>query len=78
MLATAARDEQDPRTIGALFFDCCDELEDIRYIDAMRLIIDLLNATLETADAHDKIVIEQILQQFISRLPNSIKGKLAA
>jgi hypothetical protein len=35
LLATTARDEQDPRTIGALFFDCCDELADIRFIDAI-------------------------------------------
>jgi hypothetical protein len=25
MLATAAKDEHDLRTIGALFFDCCDD-----------------------------------------------------
>uniref|UniRef100_UPI001B7F942A IS4 family transposase n=1 Tax=Alicyclobacillus contaminans TaxID=392016 RepID=UPI001B7F942A len=36
MLAIASRDAQDPRTIGALFFDCCDELDDIRSVDALR------------------------------------------
>ncbi|GMA50033.1 hypothetical protein GCM10025857_13900 [Alicyclobacillus contaminans] len=36
MLAIASRDVQDPRTIGALFFDCCDELDDIRSVDALR------------------------------------------
>ncbi len=78
MLATAARDEQDPRTIGALFFDCCDELDDIRFIDAMRLLLDLLRSSMEAADVQDGTVVDMIIEQFISHLPNSIKTKLAA
>ena len=79
MLATTARDEQDPRTIGALFFDCCDELADIRFIDAIRVLMDLLTTAIrETTDVLDDSVIDTIMEQFISRLPSCIKGKLAA
>lgn len=78
MLTTAARDEQDPRTIGALFFDCCDELDDIRFADAMRLLIELLQSIMKAADIENDTVIDMILEQFITRLPSSIKEKLAA
>ena len=78
MLATAARDERDPRTIGALFFDCCDELDDIRFIDAIRLLMDLLRSITEAIDAQNDAVIDTIMEQFISHLPNSIKEKLTA
>ncbi len=78
MLATAARDEQDPRTIGALFFDCCDELDDIRFVDAMRLLIELLQSIMKTADVQNDTVIDTIVEQFITHLPSSIKEKLVA
>ncbi|WDL96765.1 IS4 family transposase [Alicyclobacillus sp. ALC3] len=78
MLATAARDEQDPRTIGALFFDCCDELDDIRFADAMRLLIELLRSIMKTADVQNDNVIDMIVKQFITHLPSSIKEKLVA
>jgi len=78
MLSAAARDEQDPRTIGALFFDCCDELEDIRFVEALRLLLELLRSALEVALAQKSDVIDQVVQQFIARLPNAVKDKLAA
>ncbi|MCY0894816.1 MAG: hypothetical protein OWS03_00785 [Alicyclobacillaceae bacterium] len=78
MLATAARDEQDARTIGALFFDCCDELDDIRFADAMRQLIELLRSIMKTADVQNDNVIDMIVEQFITHLPSSIKEKLVA
>ena len=77
MLAMASRDEHDPRTIGALFFDCCDELDDIRFADAIRLLMDLLR-TIRDAIGVPEAVIDEILDQFITRLPSSLKVKLAA
>lgn len=77
MLATAARNEQDPRTLGALFFDCCDELDDIRFIDAIRLLMSLRSA-LQATDLTDQSVIDMIIEQFITRLPSPIKERLAA
>lgn len=64
------------REIGALFFDCCDELDDIRFIDAIRFLIDLLRSIKEAVDVQNETVIEMIIEQFISRLPSSIKEKL--
>ncbi|GMA65785.1 IS4 family transposase ISDha5 [Alicyclobacillus fastidiosus] len=78
MLATAARNDQDLRTIGALFFDCCDELDDIRFVDDIRLLINLLISIMEATDVQNDTVIDMIVEQFISHLPNAIKEKLAA
>ena len=78
MLATAARDERDPKTIGVLFFECCDELEDIRFADALRLLIDLLKSIVTDVDAENNIEIDKVIEQFISCLPNAVKGKLVA
>lgn len=78
MLAIASRDAQAPRTIGALFFDCYDELDDIRFVDALRLLLELLRTALEVTLAQRNDVIEQVVQQFIDRLPSAIKEKLAA
>ncbi|WP_131927800.1 hypothetical protein [Effusibacillus lacus] len=78
MLATQSRNEQDARTIGALFFDCCDEFEDIRFVDAVRLLIALLQEVLKEFDTGDTSVTKSIVKQFINRLPSNIKGKLVA
>ncbi|MBX5437600.1 MAG: transposase [Alicyclobacillaceae bacterium] len=78
MLSVASREAQDLRTIGALFFDCCDEIDDIRFVDALRLLLDLLRAALQAALSDGSVVTEDVIQQFIDRLPRPIKEKLAA
>jgi hypothetical protein len=78
MLSAAARDERDPRTIGDLFFACCDELDDIRFAEAIRLLIDLLRSMMNAADIQNGAAIEMIVEQFIAQLPSPIKEKLAA
>lgn len=63
MLATAARNGQDPRTIGALFFDGCNELDDIRFADARRLLIQLLQYALLPLDFPSDRVIDKIIER---------------
>ena len=43
MLAVENRSNTDWRTVGAWFYYCCDELQDIQFIEAIQLIIDVLN-----------------------------------
>lgn len=78
MLSVTSRDARDPRTSGGLFFDCCNELDDLRFIDALRLLLELLRTALDRIITQDHDVIEQIVQQFIEHLPITIKAKLAA
>jgi len=42
LLAVEARNELDPRTLGALFLAMCDDMTDIRYADAIALLLQLL------------------------------------
>ena len=46
MLALENRESKDPRTLGNLFYVCCDELQDISFADAFQLILTLLKDTL--------------------------------
>jgi len=47
MLALESRNSRDPRTIGNLFYICCDELQDISIVTALFLLFDLLKETLK-------------------------------
>jgi hypothetical protein len=40
-LALEQRRKDDPRTFGALFRACCDEMKDLSFIEALKRIIDL-------------------------------------
>src|SRR5699024_2376960 len=46
MLAISSREEEDPKTIGQLFFVCCDEIEYIRFAEALLTILELLGSLL--------------------------------
>ncbi|HLR43486.1 MAG TPA: transposase [Pseudogracilibacillus sp.] len=64
MLAISAREEQDPRTIGQLFYMCCDEVEDIRFSEAFLIILECLGAML----AEEYILTDDQIQPFLDRL----------
>jgi hypothetical protein len=42
MLSIEKRNNKDLRTIGGLFYQCCDGLQDIQFCEALQLIIDTL------------------------------------
>ncbi|MFX4302546.1 hypothetical protein ACOJUR_09885 [Alicyclobacillus tolerans] len=74
----STRDEQDPRTIGALFFDCLDKLNNIRFPDAMCLLLEWPKSITNTADIQNDNVIDRTVEQFINHLSRSIKENLVA
>jgi hypothetical protein len=41
-------------------------------------LIDLLKAVLESVNVQNNSVIDQVVEQFIDRLPKTVKAKLAA
>jgi len=47
MLALESRNGEDPRTIGNLFYICCDELQDISLVDALQRIFSLMERFLQ-------------------------------
>jgi hypothetical protein len=46
MLALAKRTNQDPRTLGTLFYACCEELKQTGFAEALMLLLSLLEKAL--------------------------------
>ena len=65
-LALEQRCHDDPKTIGELFFACCDELDDISFAEALRRLIAL---ALEKIRASGNIA-----ESMISAMLNTIMG----
>ena len=76
MLSTQSRNNEDLRTIGGLFFNCCDELQDIKFIEAIQVILGLLKNALQEKLSLTKEQINSFLDYFISTLPAFLKERL--
>lgn len=77
MLAVQNRNNTDLRTIGALFYYCCDELEDIKFLEALQLLIDVLKTALQEKLFLTKEAMDEFLDYFISALPDFIKARVS-
>lgn len=73
MLALRTREEQDPRTIGQLFFLCCDELEDIRFAEAILLVLDCLKASLTEEPVLSEEMVQSLLDRVFDNFPAFLK-----
>ncbi len=76
MLALGAREENDPKTLGELFYLCCDEIEDIRYAEAVLLIMELFASTMNKQFLLSEEQIQQFLDAFVEQLPSFLKCSL--
>lgn len=76
MLALESRESKDPRTLGNLFYLCCDELRDISFSQAFNLILSLLKTTLKKYLAMTDGALQGLIHDFISSLPAFLKGRL--
>jgi hypothetical protein len=76
MLALENRESKDPRTLGNLFYLCCDELQDISFSKAFRLILTMLENTLRKYLTITNRALQELIQEFIACLPASLKGRL--
>ena len=70
MLALEQRRNMDERSIGELFFLTIDELENLRYLDALVLLLNLLMDCARKAEILDEKQINQLLDLFLAKLPN--------
>lgn len=74
--ALASRNEQDPRTIGELFYLECDELENIRFTESLSLLLDALKELLEDEFVLSEQQVTKLLDQLIDTLPSKFKDIL--
>lgn len=74
-LALELRKEKDPKTLGELFYLLCDDLDDISFITAFKLIIESLKVLLKDVLYIAEEKIDELMSQFISSLPLFIKDR---
>ena len=76
MLSAEQRGCVDNRTMGDLFYDVGDELRDITWLEAFRLLTDsFLESVIEKLFLTDAQV-EVLIDTFISSLPRQLQKKL--
>ncbi|MBF0556761.1 MAG: transposase, partial [Nitrospirae bacterium] len=61
MLAMEKRNSEDNRTIGELFYLCCDEVQDIKFSTTLQLLLEMLVEHLRK----NKIAPNDAIQVFI-------------
>jgi histidine ammonia-lyase len=66
----------DPKTIGQLFYLCCDVMEDIRFAQAFMLILDLLKSTLLEEPVLSEEKVQSIIDELFSKLPQFLQRAL--
>jgi len=77
MLALESRSGEDPRTIGNLFYVCCDELADINLVEALQRIFSLVEQLLGEQLQLAEDEIRRLIDYLISNLPSFFKERLA-
>ncbi|WP_415942424.1 transposase [Mitsuokella multacida] len=70
MLALEQRRNMDERSLGELFYLTIDELEDLRYLDALALLLSLLMDCAKEAEILDEEQVNQLLDLFMAKLPD--------
>jgi hypothetical protein len=77
ILSWQNRCNTDQRTLGGLFYELCDELNELDWAVALQLLIELLEDTLKQTNKKVQKLIKSQLQQWIACLPNYIKAYLS-
>ncbi|MDT2661123.1 transposase [Enterococcus hulanensis] len=78
LLSLRQREEVDDRTIGELFYLTVDELADLTFVEAIRLLITLFQESFSSELILDAIVLDNILEQFMNQLPKSVQKQITS
>ncbi|MDL5042046.1 IS4 family transposase [Heyndrickxia coagulans] len=76
VLSWQNRCSNDERTLGGMFYELCDEINDLDWAVALQQLIELLEDTLKYTKKRIQKLIKSQLQQWIAGLPNYIKAYL--
>lgn len=74
VLSWQNRCNTDQRTIGGLFYELCDEVNELDWAAALQQLIELLQDALKQTNKKIKKLIQSQLEQWISSLPSYIQG----
>jgi len=73
VLSWQNRCNTDDRTLGGMFYELCDEMNELDWAVALQQLIELLEDTLKHTNKRIQKLIKSQLQQWIAGLPNYIK-----
>jgi Transposase DDE domain. len=76
LLSVETRENQDSKAHGGIFYEFCDEIKSIEFREAFLLIVDLFISTLRENLFLSKQMINKILTNFMSKLPEFMKYRL--
>jgi predicted XRE-type DNA-binding protein len=76
MLAELQRLHQDTRSIGELFFDTFDELQDISYQQSLFLILSAILHAVTEALTLSELEQRKMVEAFISTVPPILANRL--
>lgn len=76
ILSWQNRCNTDPRTIGGLFYDLCDEVNELDWAVALQQLIEIIQDAVKNSSKGIQKMIKSQLQQWIDGLPNYIKAYL--
>ena len=78
ILAVENRNNQDARTMGELFFLAFNELNDIQFSDALKIILEVLQETLQELLFLSDDQIDNFIDAFITKLPKYLSKIFAS
>jgi hypothetical protein len=78
MLSIQKRQNEDPRSLGELFFLMYDEISDIKFSDVISQLLVLLHTVLEDCLFLSLEQIDEIIDSFIAKLFSFFKDSLAS
>ena len=76
MLELARRTNSDPRTLGTLFHAVCDELRQTSFVEALALLLKVLERTLNKFVEFPKELMLELVEEFVAELPLPFKAKM--
>ena len=76
VLELARRTNADPRTLGDLFHATCDELRQMSLVEALALLLNLLERSLNELAGFTKDLMRQLVERFVAELPLPFKAKM--
>jgi len=76
ILELARRMNADPRTLGHLFHATCDELRQTSFVEALALLLKLLEQSLNKLAGFTKELMLQLIEQFVAELPLPFKSRM--
>lgn len=76
ILAVQERESKDDRTLGELFYLLLDELSEFSVAEAILQLLDLFQEAFANEYVLDETVLNNIIEQFLAKLPSSVQNQL--